>query len=101
MTDGSKTIILRATHLLTQSDIRPDVQWLNLWSQFQNWSQASVPDLDGVLLLALQLLGLGLLPLLLPRVPVVGPRVPRPVPVPPTLPARTLCSVVKVLKLYS
>ena len=32
MTDGSKTIILRATHLLTQRDIRPDVQWLNLRS---------------------------------------------------------------------
>ena len=30
VTDGSKTIILCATHLLTQHDIRPDVQWLNL-----------------------------------------------------------------------
>ena len=30
VTDGSKTIILRATHLLTQRDIRPDVQWFNL-----------------------------------------------------------------------
>ena len=30
MTNGSKNVILRATHLLTQREILPDVQWLDL-----------------------------------------------------------------------
>ena len=50
-----------------------------------------LPDFDGLLLLALELLLLGLLPLLLARLAVVGPRVPRPVTVPPTLPRNELC----------
>ena len=33
VTDGSKTIILRATHLITQRKIRSIVQWLNLRGQ--------------------------------------------------------------------
>ena len=34
MTNGSKNVILRATHLLTQCEILPDVQWLDLWPPF-------------------------------------------------------------------
>ena len=36
VTDGSKTIFLRATRLLTQREIRSIVQWLNLWNHVVN-----------------------------------------------------------------
>ena len=36
MTNGSKNVILRATHLLTQREILPDVQWLDLRSREKN-----------------------------------------------------------------